>query len=322
MAHQVQSRRRASLATSLASALAVLLTGPMGRAAPVAADPVVAQQPPGEQCQRLNQSGRPDIQPAAIDLLERCLLGLPTTKSTYFNESGYSAERQKLHDEIIRAALSGKPCVAMGAPVAILTGGPPGAGKTTWLRRHISGSLLQSSYRIDADEVREALPEYHGWNASSTQAEVHDIVAMQIEAITRPCRLNVIYDGTMTQADRYEQLIGSLKQNGYQVFLVQILIPEPLSLKRVLERYQSSGRYVPRLIVKAFYQRGISVFRQLAPRANGSIQVDGLTGRVLWSQGDPLPGREVKPINPNHPPMGNQQRQPVIFGQSGAPEQR
>ncbi|MCP9851072.1 zeta toxin family protein [Cyanobium sp. Morenito 9A2] len=294
----------------------MLLTVPMGGAAPVAADP-----PPGEHCQRLNRSGRPDIQPAAIDWLERCLLGLTTTKSTYFSGSNYSPERQKLHGEIIQAALSGKPCVTMEAPVAILTGGPPGAGKTTWLRRHIRGSLLQSSYRIDADEVREALPEYHGWNASSTQAEVRDIVTMQIEAITRPCRLNVIYDGTMTQADRYEQLIGSLKQNGYQVFLVQVLIPEPLSLQRVLERYQSSGRYVPRSIVKAFYQRGMAVFRQLAPRANGSIQVDGLTGGVLWSQGDPLPGREAKPTNPIRLPMGNHQKQPAIRGQSAASEQ-
>ncbi|MCP9917812.1 zeta toxin family protein [Cyanobium sp. ATX 6F1] len=292
------------------------LTSPVGRAAPVAADP-----PPGERCQRLNRSGQPDIQPAAIDWLERCLLALPTTKSTYFSGSNYSPERQKLHEEIIRTARSRKPCVAVGPPFALLTGGPPGAGKTTWLKRHIPASVLQSSYRIDADEVREALPEYRGWNANATQDEVRDIVAMQLEAIARPCRLNVIYDGTMTNADRYQELIGSLKDNGYRIFIVQVLIPEHLSQQRVLERYQSSGRYVPRSIVKAFYQRGVAVFRQLAPRANGSIQVDGLTGRVLWSQGDPLPGRQAKPTNPIRLPMGTQQEQPAIRGQSAAPEQ-
>jgi len=155
--------------------------------------------------------------------------------------------------------------------------------------------VLQNTYRIDADEVREALPEYQGWNASATQEEVRDIVDQQLQAISTPCPLHVIYDGTMARADRYLALIPALKSMGYRVFLVQVVIPEAISQRRVLDRYQATGRFVPRSIVKAFYGQGAVVFRQLAPSANGSIQVDGLTGRILRSQGDPLPRMQPSP---------------------------
>ena len=99
----------------------------------------------------------------------------------------------------------------------------------------------------------------------------------------------------MARADRYLTLIPTLKGMGYRVFLVQVVIPEAISQRRVLDRYQATGRFVPRSIVKAFYGQGAMVFRQLAPAANGSIQVDGLTGRILRSQGDPLPRMQPSP---------------------------
>ncbi len=276
---------------ALPALIALGLTAPQIRAVPVAND-----GPAGEQrCQWLNRFGQPDITPAAIDWLESCLVGLPSTKRANSTEQGYTKDRQKLHNNIIKKARSGKPCITTGRPVAILTGGPPGAGKTTWLKRHIPSLVLQSSYRIDADEVREDLPEYQGWNASATQDEVRDIVDQQLEAIAKPCQLNVIYDGTMARADRYLTLIPTLKGMGYRVFLVQVVIPEAISQRRVLDRYQATGRFVPRSIVKAFYDQGAAVFRQLAPSANGSIQVDGLTGRILRSQGDPLPRMQPSP---------------------------
>lgn len=276
---------------ALSCLIGIGLTAPPIRAAPIGGEGAPVEQ----RCQWLDRLGRPDIRPAAIAWLERCLVGLPSTKSAHSTAQSYTETRQKLHDEIIEKGRSGKPCITTGRPFAILTGGPPGAGKTTWLKRHIPGSVLQSSYRIDADEVREALPEYTGWNASATQDEVRDIVDQQLQAIAKPCRLNVIYDGTMARADRYQVLIPALKRMGYRVFLIQVVIPEAISQQRVLDRYQATGRFVPRSIVKAFYGQGAMVFRLLAPSANGSIQVDGLSGRILRSQGDPLPRMPPSP---------------------------
>ena len=276
---------------ALSSLIAFGLTAPQIQAVPVASVRLAGEL----HCQWLNRFGQPDITAAAIDWLERCLVGLPSTKRANSTDQGYTKDRQKLHNGIIEKARSGKPCITTGRPIAILTGGPPGAGKTTWLKRHIPSSVLQNSYRIDADEVREALPEYQGWNASATQDEVRDIVDQQLQAISKPCQLHVIYDGTMARADRYLTLIPTLKGMGYRVFLVQVVIPEAISQRRVLDRYQATGRFVPRSIVKAFYGQGAMVFRQLAPAANGSIQVDGLTGRILRSQGDPLPRMQPSP---------------------------
>jgi hypothetical protein len=51
--------------------------------------------------------------------------------------------------------------------------------------------------RIDADALREKLPEYQGWNVDQTHAETSDLVDSLLAMIGRPCKTNLLYDGTV-----------------------------------------------------------------------------------------------------------------------------
>ncbi len=237
-------------------------------------------------CQILEPSGSPQISPAAIDFLERCLSGFPPISSP-------ESERQR----IIAAAQKQAVCVLDRSPIAILTGGPPGAGKSTGLRLHAPLALAPGTLRIDADALRSQLPGYHGWNADLTQAESGVLVDRMLAGLGQPCRYDLLYDGTMSRVDRYRRLIPELRAMGYSVFLLQVSVPESLSRRRVLERYRATGRYVSRAAIARYFATGPATFEMLSSWADGYRQVDGLTGRVLQQGGRPFPS-EPQPFLP------------------------
>lgn len=237
-------------------------------------------------CQILDASGRPQISSAAIDFLERCLSRFPPIRSP-------EPERQRL----IAATLRDAVCVSHRSPIAILTGGPPGAGKSTGLRTHAPLALAPGTLRIDADALRAGLPAYRGWNADLTQAESGVLVDRLLAGIGRPCRFDLLYDGTMSRAERYRRLIPELRAMGYRVFLLHVSVPESVSRMRVLERYQAMGRYVSRAAIGRYFATGPATFQQLSGWADGYLQVDGLTGRVLQQGGEPFPS-EPQPVPP------------------------
>jgi predicted ABC-type ATPase len=263
--------RQASLLLSLWGLLAtVAVVAPLQAATPIADRPA--------SCQILDASGLPQISPAAIDFLERCLSRFPPTSSP-----------ESVRERIIAAARKDAVCVSHRPPVAILTGGPPGAGKSTGLRTYAPVALAPGTLRIDADALRAQLPEYRGWNADLTQAESGVLVDRLLAGIGRPCRFDLLYDGTMSRADRYRRLIPELRAMGYGVFLLHVSVPESISRRRVLERYRSMGRYVSRAAITRYFATGSATFQLLSGWADGYLQVDGLTGRVL-KQGDwPFP---------------------------------
>lgn len=263
--------RQATLLLSLWGLLAtVVVRAPLQAATPIAARPA--------SCQILDASGLPQISPAAIDFLERCLSAFPPTSSP-----------ESVREHLIAAARKDAVCVSHRPPIAILTGGPPGAGKSTGLRTHAPMALAPGTLRIDADALRGQLPEYRGWNADLTQAETGVLVDRLLAGIGRPCRFDLLYDGTMSRADRYRRLIPELRAMGYRVFLLHVSVPESVSRRRVLERYRAMGRYVSRAAIVRYFATGPATFQQLSGWADGFLQVDGLTGRVLKQGGEPFP---------------------------------
>jgi predicted ABC-type ATPase len=267
--------------------LLLSLLGFLGTVAVV--EPLQAATPNADlpaSCQILDASGLPQISPAAIDFLERCLSSFPPTSSS-----------ESVRERIIAAAGKDAVCVSHRPPVAILTGGPPGAGKSTGLRTHAPLALAPGTLRIDADALRAQLPEYRGWNADLTQAETGVLVDRLLAGIGQPCRFDLLYDGTMSRVDRYRRLIPELRAMGYEVFLLQVSVPESLSRRRVLERYRAMGRYVSRAAITRYFATGPSTFEVLSSWADGYLQVDGLTGLVRKQGGRPFPS-EPQPFPP------------------------
>jgi predicted ABC-type ATPase len=247
-------------------------------------------------CEVLDAEGERKITENAIENLTACINELPQTKSMHFDyaTNDYKPYRKRLHKDIIYEFKKDVICVEREQPIAILMGGSPASGKSTFLKKYSPYLLKNEILKVDADEIRARLPEYRGYNASQTHLETKDIVntLLSDRNIGIPCRFDVIYDGTMNNTKSYIPLIDVLKEQGYKVFIVYIdNVPKDVVIKRALERYKKSGRFVPLEVIEDFFGKGKSALEQLKKEVDGYMIVDGGTSeyKIIESGGDELP---------------------------------
>lgn len=254
-----------------------------------------------EMQQRLyDENGERKNDLESIKVLTDYVNSLPQTKSIYYNESTqkYTPKRQKLHREIIDEFKDDLICVESDEPIAILMGGSPASGKSTFLRKYAPYLLSEELLRIDADEVRSKLPEYEGWNASQTHLETKDIVntLLSDRTIGLPCEFDLIYDGTMNNTKSYLPLIDLLRKLNYKIFVVYIdNVPKDVIVKRALERYKKSGRFVPLEVIDDFFDKGKSALNEIKEKVDGYMIVDGGSNdyRIIEEKGIKLPQNRV-----------------------------
>jgi predicted ABC-type ATPase len=244
-----------------------------------------------EGCPPIKGDGKPDVSPDGIKKLELCLDRIPQTKDLNTDESGvYTENRQKLHKVIKGKLRAGMRCtVSYEKPIAILLGGTPGSGKTSWLRKYAPNLEKEKIFRIDADEIRAMLPEYKGWNSKATHKETQDIYRGLLQDISegKPCRFDILWDGTMNKAENYLPLIGDLRKLNYEIFMVYLKVPWEVSRKRTLDRYVRAshdgeyGRYVPMQVVDDANKNGGKAFENLKHKADGFMVVDGVSHEII-----------------------------------------
>lgn len=225
------------------------------------------------------RNGVRQIDPKSIEKLTDCVMRLPQTKSMHLYKDGnYTAERKQLHKKIIYDIKKDLTCVQRSQPIAILMGGSPASGKSTFLKKYRPYLLSEEILKVDADEVRSKLPEYKGWNATQTHLETKDIVNLLLSDrnIGIPCAFDLIYDGTMNSTKSYLPLIKLLKSLGYKVFIVYIdNVDEDVIKERALKRYQNSGRFVPLEVIDDFFEKGTAALESLKSEVDGYMVVDG-----------------------------------------------
>lgn len=244
------------------------------------------------------KDGKPDISPEGIEKLEACLNKIPQTKDLNVDEKGeYTQKRKKLHENIKAELRAGLKCKAtFEQPIAILMGGVPGSGKTTWLKKYAPNLTKEKIFKIDADEIRSKLPEYQGWNSKATHKETQDIYKSLIKELCegKPCRFDMIWDGTMNKAQNYLPLIADLKHLEYQVYMIYVKVPWDVSRKRSLERYakavgrREKGRYVPMEVIDEANQNGAKAFEDIKFKADGYMMIDGITGNLIEKGGQDI----------------------------------
>jgi Zeta toxin/Type III restriction enzyme, res subunit/Helicase conserved C-terminal domain len=232
-----------------------------------------------EGCPPLDSNEKRDTSPEGIKRLEACIERIPQTKDLNTDETGnYTENRQKLH-KIIKGKLRvGMVCkLSHEKPVAILTGGPPASGKTTFLKGYAPNLTKEKLFKIDADEIREMLPDYKGWNASATHKETQDIYRSLLQDISegKPCKFDILWDGTMNKAENYLPLIGDLRKLGYSIYMIFVTVSWEESRAGVIERYGRTGRYVPMAVVDEANTAGLKVFETLKTKADGYMIVKG-----------------------------------------------
>lgn len=231
-------------------------------------------------CEVLDKNGERKTDPKSIEKLTKCIEGLPQTKTMHydFDKNAYTPDRRTLHRKIIYDIKKHVVCVDKGQPIAILMGGSPASGKTTFLKKYSPYLLKEEILKVDADEIRSKLPEYRGFNASQTHLETKDIVntLLSDRNIGIPCSFDLIYDGTMNNTKSYLPLINLLHGLGYKVFIVYIdKVEKDVVTKRSLERYKKSGRFVPLEVIDDFFAKGKSALEILKKEADGYMIVDG-----------------------------------------------
>lgn len=238
------------------------------------------------------KDGKPDISPMGLKKLKLCIRNEESTKvkNTFAGEPRrYTETRKALHKQLIDEFKHQRPCVVSGKPIAVLTGGAPGSGKTHFLKGFAPWMNSDQVYHIDADAVRAKLPEYKGWNADNTHEETSDIVKEMLDSIGQPCKHDLVYDGTMNKAKKYLPLVRKLKEMGYEVLVIYMQVPKEVSVSRALERYQRTGRYVPIEVIDEVFDSGLEAYEQVIREADGYIRVDGMTGTILEKGGSPIP---------------------------------
>jgi predicted kinase len=168
-------------------------------------------------------------------------------------DAEYIPDREMLHGRIMIKLLSPDKIRTARAregeqPTMIMLGGRGGSGKS-WFKNNVYDP---NKYVIlDADAIKEELPEYKGWNAYQVHEESSDILEQMIAYCKRE-RLNVVIDMTMkTPKSAYERL-ALFKEKGYRTEAHYMHLPPQEAAKRAINRYRNGekendykGRFVP-----------------------------------------------------------------------------
>lgn len=157
----------------------------------------------------------------------------------------FDKERTALHEKIIEKYLEegeNAICKTNETPTLILLGGRGGSGKSKF-----DGIVYDSKKYlvIDSDKIKEMLPEYNGWNASQVHEESSCIMKKIVQK-ARNNRMNIVIDGTMSNAEKYLQYLEDFK--GYKTEAHYMFVPPQESVQRAFRRFSNGGKYNGRYV--------------------------------------------------------------------------
>lgn len=182
------------------------------------------------------------------------------TQKAYKVNGEYTPERQKLHDEIVSKFFDHVKTVKPGEQkVAVLMAGGTASGKSTILKKIMSGAAMSHFVNVDPDGIKEELPEFREGlekNAKNAAFMVHeessDIADALREKAIKEGR-HIILDGTMKNTEKYEALIKRLKKEGYRVHGVMVDTDVDSAKAASDARANRSGRFVPHSVIDSIY---------------------------------------------------------------------
>jgi predicted ABC-type ATPase len=195
---------------------------------------------------------------------------METTKVSFFKEGHYTPKRQEVHEDIIRRSLTSLQPAAE-QPLVIYLGGGSASGKTS-----ISNMLVQSFQDarehvlvIDSDKIKTMLPEYDRLlkedpekMAQALHDESSDIATRLYEECLKG-RVNIILDGTMKSAEKYEGFIKVAREQQYSVSAVIADVPLEEAFKRAEIRYAIEKRRVPEDVIRLSHKSVPDTFKRL-----------------------------------------------------------
>lgn len=180
------------------------------------------------------------------------------TSERYTDKNGqYLAARKNVHKtildkylkQIVRAARKEK-------PNSIFMAGGPGSGKSFTLESLAKAGVVSAGnyVMINSDDIKEMIPEYQTFKKTDAEKAanlVHIESSFLKDQVVREAtirRVNFILDGTFSDPVKSAALLKTL--TGFQTKIIFVDAPTEVLLKRVQERGQRTGRFVPPDFVK------------------------------------------------------------------------
>lgn len=175
---------------------------------------------------------------------------------TYHTEI-YSEARQAFQDQIIHSYL--EQGISSEYPLLIFTAGPMGAGKSTVIR-YLHGQNVIDLKRfvwIDPDEIKKKLPEFEHYlkeDPITAASKVHKESVYLQEVIFNEAlqqNKNIILDRAFRGVEWHRQLIEGIRSHfpQYSIEVYQVEATREIIYKRLKEREEKTGRYIPKEIV-------------------------------------------------------------------------
>jgi hypothetical protein len=167
----------------------------------------------------------------------------------------WTVSRAALHENFVAKALAGRKRASDRIkPIAVLLIGTPGSGKTTEGMKHTDGFGVDFVV-INADDVKESLPEYRGWNAAALHEESSYVAEELIYRKAVADRHHIIFDLTGTNEVKMLGMVDNLDKMGYEIHVILVAIPAWMAAGRAWNRFCKvpfdknpnvmSGRFVP-----------------------------------------------------------------------------
>jgi predicted kinase len=143
---------------------------------------------------------------------------------------------------------------------AVLLIGAPGSGKSTLADKI---AVLERAGIVDADLVKQALPEYEDGQGTQAvhreSAEIAHLVAN--EFILRG--ENFLWPRTGRTADSIRRIVEVLKEHGYCVDLINVDTSEDEAARRVVKRFLETGRMVQARVLKEARKNAHTTYEEL-----------------------------------------------------------
>jgi predicted ABC-type ATPase len=151
---------------------------------------------------------------------------------------------------------------------AVLVIGAPGSGKSTLAAKI---AARERAGIVDADLVKEALPEYDdGRGTQAVHRESAEIAHLVANAFILRGE-NFIWPRTGSTASSIRRIAETAKAHGYSVDLINVDVSEDESARRVVKRFLETGRMVQARFVKEARTRAHKTYEEL--------KRDGVAGR-------------------------------------------
>lgn len=145
-------------------------------------------------------------------------------------------------------------------PISLFMAGSPGAGETEYSKRFIE-RFDSKIVRIDADEIREIIPQYNGANSDVVQGAASIAVDI-LYSYTLKNKYNLLLDGTFAKFEiAYRNIERSINKN--REVAIHYVYQDPLvAWEFTKKREKLEGRMVPKKIfIESFLNAKNNVVR-------------------------------------------------------------